>query len=82
MRSIISVLLIILALSGCTTMASTDSNDLSHIFIDKVESRVVRVRLVSLKKSENGFRVQGQLKRNVGGRVPLYGHVHIDVVGG
>lgn len=81
MRNIISVLFVLLGLSGCTSMTYTDSNDASHILIDKVQSRVASVRLVSLKKNENGLRVQGQVKRNVGGRVPLFGHVHIDAIG-
>ena len=81
MNKTVLLLLPTVVLTGCASLAGTDPADAHRIAIDKVDSSLATIRMVTVTPSEAGIRVRGDLTRKPASRGPVYGHVHIEVLG-
>ena len=80
MKNYLSILLPVLALTGCATLAGTEGSDRDGISIEKVDSRLASIGNVTFTQTESTLRIRGEVLRKIAGRGPVYGHVHIDVL--
>lgn len=79
MKQLILPMLSIALLSGCVTLTS-ETNTEAHINVDKHHSRVAHIGSVDVVTMASTLKVRGNLKRNLPGKGPIYGHLHIDLV--
>lgn len=81
MKKCLYMLLPVLALTGCATLAGSESYDRDSLAIEKVDSPLASVGNVTVTQTQSTLRVRGEVLRKMAGRGPIYGHVHIDILG-
>ncbi|MDT8403188.1 hypothetical protein [Sulfuriflexus sp.] len=81
MKGYLSILLSTITLSGCAMFAGIEDSVTDSIIIEKVDSRLASVGNVTVTQIESALRVRGEVIRKIAGRGPIYGHIHIEVLG-
>lgn len=71
-------LTLIMLLASCTTSSLIKQDE--NITIERVDSRAAAINHAYITRTKDGLSLHGELKRDLAGRGPIPGHLHITLV--
>ncbi len=71
-------LTLIIATTSCTTSNLVKQNE--NITIERVDSKAAAINHAYITRTKDGLSLHGELKRDLAGRGPIPGHLHITLI--
>jgi len=81
MKNYLSVTLLALTLTGCSTLTENEKSVVDNIAIEIVDSVRASIGDVKVEKIQSSLQVSGKVRSKKLRRGPIFGHVHIEAIG-